>query len=153
MSISLIANGIRPILRLVALIALLLAASCASESDDGPDSGADAVLHAPDLDAWLAAVANQSDSGDETPVVYSSTLIEQAYQAGEIDEDEYYTLRIAAVYDHANLDARFRAEPEPHPSATSLLRELAHAVSRPSGCKQSTRTAFVCRSLRPTGSR
>jgi hypothetical protein len=111
------ANRIRPILGLVPFVGLLLAASC---GDDGPDSGADAVLHAPDLDAWLAAVANQSDSDDEAPVVYSSTLIEQAYRAGDINQDEYYTLRIAAVYDHANLDERFRAEPEPNPSASWL---------------------------------
>lgn len=131
------ANRMRPILRLVSFVGLLVAASCGPGSDDdGPDPGADAVLHAPDLDAWLAAVANQSDSDDQAPIVYSSTLIEQAYQAGEINEDEYYTLRIAAVYDHGNLDERFRAEPEPNPSATSLLRELANVYDTLSASAQ-----------------
>ncbi len=126
----------RSIMHGVLLFGLLAAAGCGptgpgdGNGDDSagpsPDADPDAAIRATDLDSWLAAISGQSDSEDQGPVVYSSALIEQAYEAGQIDKDEYYTLRMAAMYDRDHLDEHFRAEPEPNPSATSLLRELVN---------------------------
>ena len=106
------------------------AAPTDNQGDNGtiPGSGVDpdAVSRAANLDVWLAAVSGQQDSEEPPPVVYTSSLIEQAYRAGQIGLDEYFTLRLTAMYDHEHLDDRFRGQQDTTTSATSLLRELAN---------------------------
>jgi hypothetical protein len=102
-----------------------------SPPDDGTNGGTDssdateqAIMNAADLDAWLEAVAARSAYYQASRTTYSSELIGEAYRDGQISEEEYYVLRLTAMFDHDSLEDPYCAEQDPLPSATSLLREI-----------------------------
>ena len=96
-----------------------------AHGDDG-SSGGDLDIDPASLDGLVAGLSFPSDD-DNPPVVYSSDLIRQAYDRGELTDDEYYLLSIDAVYNRDELDVAFQAERDPAPDTTSLLRLLRYA--------------------------
>jgi len=126
-----------PILLTAIVFGILLTVPCCQPSPtttdrlgNGSSTGGDddfesAIMNAANLDAWLAAVTARPAGYVAPRTVYSTELIQDAYESDRITEEKYYVLRMTEMFDHENLEPQYRAEPDPRRSATSFLREAS----------------------------
>ncbi len=110
-----------------------------NEPDDGSNTTFDeqAVMNAPNLDAWFEAVSRRPPGYDPSPAVTTSRLIEEAHRSGELTDEECYVARLQAAFDPDALDERFRGEPDGMRDNTCLLREVRRDFDSMSSATQS----------------